>query len=65
MSSMPIVQARTLRREPSASDTSNLAGDGVAPTCRATDGGTFVYVAPVSTRKRSLALRREKTRASA
>ena len=63
-SSMPIVQARRFRVDPSASETRKVVGEGAAPTSRASEGGTIVYVAPVSTRNRTLALRRAKTRAS-
>ena len=63
-SSMPIVQARRFRVDPSASETRKVVGEGAAPTSRASEGGTIAYVAPVSTRNRTLALRRAKTRAS-
>ena len=64
-SSIPIVQARRFRVDPSASETRKVVGEGAAPTSRTSEGGTIVYVAPVSTRNRTLALRRAKTRASA
>jgi hypothetical protein len=61
---MPIVDALRLRCDPSASDTLKIAGDAGAPTWRASEGGMMLYVAPVSTRKRALALRRAYIRAS-
>ncbi len=64
-SSTPIVQAWRLRSVPSASATRKRLGSTVAPTSRASWGGTIVYVAPVSTRKRVVTLRRANTRASA
>ena len=46
------------RRRLSASETSNLCGNVGAPTLRASAGGTIECVAPVSTRKSAVALRR-------
>ena len=62
--SIPIVQARRRRRDPSASETAKRVGSGAAPAARATAVGTIVYVAPVSTRKRTRMRRRANTSAS-
>jgi len=54
----PIEHALSRRRLPSASETSNLCGSVGAPTLRASAGGTIECVAPVSTKKSAVALRR-------
>src|SRR5438876_11011913 len=53
-----IEHALSRRRLPSASETSNLCGNVGAPTLRASAGGTIECVAPVSTKKSAVALRR-------
>ena len=62
--SIPIVHARRLRREPSARETAKRVGKGMAPAARAIVVGRIVYVAPVSTRKRTFTRRRANTSAS-
>jgi hypothetical protein len=57
----PTEHALSRRFVPSAKETSNRCGRVGAPTFRASDGGMIVWVAPVSTRKRAIVLRRADT----